>query len=35
MTTPVLITNTAKFAEVEGLVGSMKPSDVIVKVTTK
>ena len=35
MTTPVLITNTGKFAEVEGLIGSMKPTDTIVKVTTK
>lgn len=35
MTTPILVTNTGKFAEVEGRIGSMKPSETILTVTTK
>ena len=33
LTTPVLVTNTVKFAEVEGLTGDVTPGDALVKIT--
>lgn len=35
LVTPILVTNTNRFAEVEGLVGSVQPGSELLKVTTK
>lgn len=35
LVTPVLVTNTGRFAEVEGTVGDTRPGSELIKVTTK